>query len=78
MYNRHGIGLIRGCSDDQSQLRLQCGITTCQFDNFVDERYWHIVDDEPPQIFQVIGGLRTSRPGKTCNEQNVCHELQAT
>ena len=51
MYNGNGIGLIRRSSDDKRQLRLQGHIATSKFDNFVNESNWHIVNDEPTQVF---------------------------
>jgi hypothetical protein len=57
MYDLHGIGLMRRSSNDERQLRLHSGIATGQFHYLVDQRDRHIVDDEPPQVLQVISSL---------------------
>jgi hypothetical protein len=64
-YNNYGIGLVGARTNNECELRLLT--RSGEFNNFVNQRNRHIVDNEPTKIFEIICGLRTASARKTCN-----------
>jgi hypothetical protein len=58
VHDNDSVGLV-GCSSyDKSKLRL---FSCCsEFNNLVNQCKWHIVDNEPANVFEVICGLGTT------------------
>ena len=70
--HRHCILLLGRHSDHKCQPR-PLPRRTREFHELVDEFDGHIVDDEPAEILEHIGGLGATRAGQPRNEEDVGH-----